>query len=219
MKRIAIALFSILLLTSCSIIDISKEKPMNIINDTLEKEISLYNNVFEGYKFYAPRGLKVIDKNKYNCKILSNDSTFYLYVDVISYYYKIKKQYVIEKDKVLSSEVKYDGKFGYVEVTEVKDKYFVEFMYNYSKIEAYIPKKDLNLSLLNMTYILSTMNYNDKVIETLIDEDKLDFKEEKIDIFESKSKKDNFLEALKKYDTYVEKEPDDKDVLDFEGIE
>ena len=220
MKKMISIFLSLLLLTGCTFVDISKVSTMDIINDVLEKRVQLYNNVFEGYKFYAPRGLKVIDKNKYNCKILSEDDVLYLYVDVVSYYYKAKNTFKTDKTKVLSETINFDGKSGYIQVTEVNNKYFVELMYNYSKIETYVEKESLNESVLNMTYILSSVSYNDKVIETAIHEDALDYKEEKFDIFESKTEKSNFLQALEKYDNYNEiYVSDDQDVLEYNEVE
>lgn len=219
MKKVIMIFLSLLLLTGCTFVNVSDKKVDDIIDEVLTKNVQLYNNVFEGYKFYAPRGLKVIDKNKYNCKILSEDNVLYLYVDVVSYYYKVKNKYSTNDKKVLSKEIDYDGKSGYIEITEVNNKYFVEFMYNYSKIETYIEKKYLNDAVLNMTYILSSMSYNDKVIETLIDEDTLDYKEEKFNIFESKTENSSFLQALEKYDNYVETDPEDQDILEFEEVE
>lgn len=220
MRKLVIVLFSLLLLTGCAVEDISKKNTMDVVNETLEKEIKLYNNVFDGFKFYVPRGLKVTDKNKYNCKILNGKSIYYLYVDVISYHHKTKKEYEEKTNKYLSKEINYDGKFGYIEITEIDDKYYVEYMYNYSKIESYIEKEKLNKHILNMTYILSTMKYNDKVIETIVQDKNLNSKEEKIDIFESKSDKNSFLEALEKYDNYEEKEElKDSDMVDYESLE
>lgn len=219
MKKVIVIFFSLLLLTGCSVDKISKLDVNKIIDTTLKEEIKLYNNVFEGYKLYVPRGLKVIDKNDYNLKILSDDDTFYLYVDVVAYHYKTKKSFEPSNDNFLSKEIKYKDKFGYINITEVNDKYFIEYMYNYSKIESYIEKKNLNSTILNMTYILSSINYNDKTINMLMDNNILDYKEEKYDIFESKKENSNFLEALEKYDNYVEKEPDDQDVLNFEELE
>ena len=219
MKKVIMIFLSLLLLTGCTFVNLSDKKVDDIIDEVLTKNVQLYNNVFEGYKFYAPRGLKVIDKNKYNCKILSEDNVLYLYVDVVSYYYKVKNKFSTNDKKVLSKEIDYDGKSGYIEITEVNNKYFVEFMYNYSKIETYIEKKYLNDAVLNMTYILSSMSYNDKVIETLIDEDTLDYKEEKFNIFESKTENSSFLQALEKYDNYVETDPEDQDILEFEEVE
>ena len=222
MKKICLIFLSLLLLTGCSTIDLysNQNNVENIINDTFSKNINLFNNVFDGYKFYTPRGLKVIDKNKYNCKILSNNETLYLYVDVVSYYYKKSKPFEPKNNVFISKQLNYNGKTGYIQISEVNDKYFIEFMYNYSKIESYINKNNLNETILNMTYILSSINYNDTVIKTLVDEDVLDFEEEKFDIFESKSDKSNFLEALEKYDNYVEDtETNDKDVLNVDEIE
>ncbi len=219
MKKVIVIFFSLLLLTGCSVDKISKLDVNKIIDTTLKEEIKLYNNVFEGYKLYVPRGLKVIDKNDYNLKILSDNDTFYLYVDVVAYHYKTKKNFEPSNDNFLSKEIKYKDKFGYINITEVNNKYFVEYMYNYSKIESYIEKKNLNSTILNMTYILSSINYNDKTINMLMDNNILDYKEEKYDIFESKKENSNFLEALEKYDNYVEKEPDDQDVLNFEELE
>ncbi len=220
MKKVISIFLSLLLLTGCTFVDINKSPTMDIINDVLSKKVQLYNNVFEGYKFYAPRGLKVIDKNKYNCKILSEDNVLYLYVDVVSYYYKAKNTFNVDKTKFLSEIINFDGNSGYIQVTEVNNKYFVELMYNYSKIESYIEKDSLNETVLNMTYILSSISYNDKVIETVIHEDALDLKEEKFDIFESKTEKSNFLQALEKYDNYDEVYvSEDQDILEYNEVE
>lgn len=220
MKKILIVFFSIFLLTGCTFVNIEKDSIEDIINTVIEKDINLYNNVFEGYKFYVPRGLKIIDKNKYNSKILFKDDTFYLYVDVVSYYYKTKKTFISSTTNYLSKELRFNDKLGYIDITETEDKYFVEFMYNYAKIEAYIDKKYLNESVLNMAYILSSIQYNEKVIDTLIGENVLDYQEEKYDIFESKRENSNFLEWIEKYDTFTEDEKEkNQDVLDYEVVE
>jgi hypothetical protein len=221
MKKIYAFLLSLLLLTGCSTIDLytNQNNVDNIVKDVFSKNINLYNNVFDGYKFYTPRGLKVIDKNKYNCKILTNDETLYLYVDVVSYYYKRTKPHYNKDNMILSKDLSYNGKNGYIQISEINNKYYIEYLFNYSKIEAYINKNNLNETILNMTYILSSINYNDKVIETLIHEDTLDYKEEKFDLFESKTENSNFLQALEKYDNYVETNPEDQDILEFEEVE
>ena len=220
MKKILIVFFSIFLLTGCTFVNIEKDSIEDIINTVIEKDINLYNNVFEGYKFYVPRGLKIIDKNKYNSKILFKDDTFYLYVDVVSYYYKTKKTFISKTTNYLSKELRFNDKLGYIDITETEDKYFVEFMYNYAKIEAYIDKKYLNEAVLNMAYILSSIQYNEKVIDTLIGENVLDYQEEKYDIFESKRENSNFLEWIEKYDTFTEDEKEkNQDVLDYEVVE
>lgn len=221
MKKIVVILLSSFLLTGCTFIDLKDDKVENIINTVIQKDINLYNNIFEGYKFYVPRGLKIADKNKYNCKILYNDDTFYLYVDVVSYYYKTTKEFTPSDTNYLSKELRFNDKIGYIDITEKDDKYFVEFMYNYAKIEAYLDKDNLNDAVLNMAYILSSVQYNEKVIDTLIGENVLDYKEEKFDIFESKREQSNFLEWVEKYDTYDESKDKEKngDILDYDVVE
>lgn len=221
MKKIIAILLSIFLLTGCTFVDLKNDKVENIIDTIIQKDITLYNNIFEGYKFYVPRGLKIADKNKYNCKILYNDDTFYLYVDIVSYHYKTAKDFTPSTTNYLSKELRYNDKIGYIDITNKDEKYFVEFMYNYAKIEAYVDKDNLNEAVLNMAYILSSIQYNEQVIDTLIGENALEYKEEKFDIFESKREQSDFLEWIEKYDTYEETKDDEKnqDILDYEVVE
>lgn len=60
-------------------------------------------------------------------------------------------------------------------------------MYNYSKIEVEADRDDINDIVLNTSYILSTVKFNDNVIKVILDEDFL-VSEEKYDIFTSKKK-------------------------------
>ncbi len=221
MKKIMVILLSIFLLTGCTFIDLKNDKVENIIDSIIQKDITLYNNIFEGYKFYVPRGLKIADKNKYNCKILYNDDTFYLYVDIVSYHYKTARDFTASSTNYLSKELRYNDKIGYIDITKKSEKYFIEFMYNYAKIEAYVDKDNLNDAVLNMAYILSSIQYNDQVINTLIGENALEYKEEKFDIFESKREQSNFLEWIEKYDNYEETKDNEKnqDILDYEVVE
>ena len=219
MKRIIFIFISILLLTGCTTIDFEKLNVEDTINMIIEKDIGLYNNIYEGYKFYVPRGLKIVSKNDYNMEILSEDDTFYLYVDIVSYHYKTKKTFEPSTTNYLSKELRFNDQIGYIDVTEVNGKYFVEFMYNYAKFEAFIEKDKLKQSILNMSYILSSIQYNEQVIETFVGENSLDYKEEEYDIFESKREDSTFLEYIEKYDNYEEKEEKDQDILDYEVLE
>lgn len=221
MKKIIFILVLYLLLTGCTTIDFEKISVEDTINTIIEKDIDLYNNVFEGYKFYLPRGLKVINKNAYNMEILSENDTFYLYVDIISYYYKTKKTFEPNTTSYLSKELRFNDQLGYINITDINGKYFVEFMYNYAKIEAYVTKDKLNQSILNMSYLLSSIQYNNQVIKTFVGENSLDYKEEEYNIFETKKEDSNFLEYIEKYDNY-EKDDEknkDQDILDYEILE
>lgn len=217
MKKITIMLLSILLLAGCTAIDISKMESYQIMEEILSKNVEMYNNSFEGYKLYIPQGLKVIDKNNNNIKIYGNKETLYLYVDIVSYYYKEKQEFKEVTSYVLSKSIEYNGKKGYINVSERDDKYLLEMVYNYSKVEALVSKENLNTVILNTTYILSSIKYNDSVISLLIDKSVTNYKEEKIDIFGSVGESSSFLEAIEKYDIY--KEEEDQDILDYEEIE
>ena len=72
---------------------------------------------------------------------------------------------------------------------------------------------------MNMAYILSSIQYNRKVIETLIGENSLDYKEEKYDIFKSERENSTFVEYAEKYYNYDDKKDKDQDILDFDVIE
>ena len=61
MKMLVVMLLSILLLSGCTFLVLKDDKVENIINTVIQKDINLYNNIFEGYKFYVPRGLKIAD--------------------------------------------------------------------------------------------------------------------------------------------------------------
>ena len=90
-------------------------------------------------------------------------------------------------------------------------------MYNYAKIETYVKKEYLDDAITNASYILSTISFNDKVIEEYVGSKGTVTKEEAFDIFDSKKESDSFLTYEKEYGTY--KEPiviDNKDVIDIE---
>lgn len=219
MKKIIFIFISILLLTGCTTVDFKNSKVDEIIKTIIEKDVDLYNNIFEGYKFYIPRGMKILNKTNNNIKIISNEDTYYLYVDLVSYYYNVKKTFEPSTTNYLSKELRFNDELGYIDITEINNKYFIEFMYNYAKIEAYVDKDNLNQSVMNMAYILSSIQYNRNVIETLIGENSLDYKEEKYDIFKSERENSTFVEYAEKYYNYDDKKDKDQDILDFDVIE
>ena len=49
----------------------------------LTKDIDLANSYFAGYKYYLPRGVKIVNKKEYNAKLISGKNSYYLFVDVI----------------------------------------------------------------------------------------------------------------------------------------
>ena len=107
--------------------------------------------------------------------------------------YKKDFEYTEKKDVYYSKFINQNNKKGYLEITKMDDKYYlIEFMYNYAKIEALVTKENINEVVLNSSYILSTIKYNDNVIKLILDEDYFVNKEERYDIFKSTSTSNSF---------------------------
>ncbi len=192
MKKILL-LGCLLLLCGCSIVRIDTGSVDNIVSVVLSKNNDLYNQIGKGYKYYVPRGVSYIDTNDYNDVLYSDGNYYYLYIDVISYYYNVSKEYIEDQNAYYSRKIDINGKQGYLEINQQDNgRYFIEFMYNYAKIEVEADRDDINDIVLNTSYILSTVKFNDNVIKVILDEDFL-VSEEKYDIFTSKKETDNFL--------------------------
>ena len=108
-------------------------------------------------------------------------------------------------------------KDGYLEINEVKGKYFVEAVYNYGKIEVYTSKSHLNNTLINLSQVLSSLKYNDKVLATIIGDNVLNYKEETFNIFTTKKSTTNYLDYIEQYDKSNDKNNnlEDNDQIDI----
>ena len=100
MKRLFIVVLILLSFTGCTVVDFNNMDIDQTINSVLSKNIVLNNKNYEGYKLYIPRGLGIIEKNDYNLQILYEDNTFYLYVDIVGFYYKKSMNYTVNNDKL-----------------------------------------------------------------------------------------------------------------------
>lgn len=193
MKKLFIFMLFIFLFTSCSIkkVDISKTE---IIDTILKNEKKLSNKVSMGYKYYLPKEVSLVGRKDFNEIFYSKGENYYLYVDVVSYYNKIKLDYNENKEAYYSKKLNYNDKEGYIEITKINDKYFVEMMYSYSKIEALVDEKNIDETVLNASYILSSIVFNDILVETKLGSFENVKKEENLNIFIPKREDGNFLE-------------------------
>ena len=220
MKKIIFLVTLLVLFTGCSIKNISKYDINDVIEEALSNNIDVTNVNFSGYKYYLPRGIKIIDKKDYNSKLLSNGNYYYLYVDVISYYYKNILDYKVKSDIYFSKKISYDGKEGYIEIEKIsEEEYFLKIMYNYAKIEAYVDIDLLNSAISDSIKILSSVTYNDTVLATIIGENTLNYQEEQFSLFDSKREDGTFLDYIEEYDVYDEEDNElkDEDILDSES--
>ncbi len=219
-KNKIILFLLIFLFTGCSIVNINTNDYLKNINNIIKRDSKYTSDNAIGYQYKLPTGVTKIESNEFNEVLISNDEKYYLYADVVSYYYKTQEKYKVDKKAYLSSELKNNDKYGYVEVNKDNGRYYVEMMYNYSKIEGYVDKKNLRDTLNNMAYILSSIKYNDNVIENLLGNEKYNLSEnQKYNIFNIKKANNNsFIKYEREYDTY-NGEDAGKDLIEKKEIE
>jgi len=194
MKKFVSLLLLLLLVTGCTAVRIDTSNVDNIIDVVLSKENSLYNHVGKGYKYYIPRGVTYIDTIEFNDKLYSDGNYYYLYIDAISYLYQ--KEFMYEKSgaSYYFRKIDMNGRVGYIDIKEIDGKYLIDFMYNYAHIESLVDKEDINSVILNSSYILSTVKFNNNVIKIMLNEDYFKYKEEKFELFVNEEQSENFLE-------------------------
>ena len=215
MKKILILILCLFVLTGCeSSIDVNDYDA--ILDTFLSKSTSLVNNYSNGYKYYLPSGVRVIECDNYNEKLYANGYNYYLFVDLVSYYYKTDIDYIPKKDIYYSKNFEYKEKKGYVEITEDKELYKINIYYNYASIETHVVKKDIGETLINICYILNSIKFNDAVTNYKIGNEEVIMNEEIYDFYTPK-KEGNFIEHINKYDEY--KEVNDENNIGNEGNE
>ena len=214
MKKILLILSFLFITVGCN--NINKIDYKDNINNVIKenKTNKIYNQYRKGYKYYLPKYMNIKNDIDFNEKINSNNYTYYLYVDVISYYNKTKKTYD-NNASYISYNFQNGDNYGYLEVNNIdNDKYLVEIIYNYAKIEVKVNEMDINEAINNSIILLSTIKYDDEIIKNLVEDNNINNKEEKLDIFGKESDKDNFLKVVEEYDNYENNE----DIPDYDKI-
>jgi len=217
-KRILLILFTILIVTGCTTININSID--NIIQNVLVQKNKLSNISFSGYSYYVPNTLKIINKNDYTT-VLKDEygNEYYVYVDVVGYFNKAENTFKEDSSSYYSKKIESADKKknGYLEINESNNKYFVEAVYNYGKIEVYTSKKHINTTVLNISEILSSLKYNKKILESLIGDNVLSYKEESFNIFTTKKTTSNYLDYIEQFDKSNDKDSSmpDNDRIDI----
>ena len=205
-KKIFLLLIAVLTLTGCT--NLTNMSIDEVVDVMLESDTNLSNNVFEGYEYYIPKGLKLLEKDEYNASLKDEyNNTYYFYIDVVSYYNKEEIDYEVNKKAYFSKELNYNNKKGYLEITKIEDtdRYFIEYMYNYGKIEAFVKENEIKSAIINMSSILKSLEFNRTVLESLIGNNVLNYKEDTYDVMKPKGStatKDTYLEYEEKYGIY-----------------
>ena len=211
MKKLIILIVCFTLLCGCT--KINNDNINDIINSVVSSNNHRANQYRNGYKFYLPNNLSTIKIDDKNNVFKENDIKYYMFVDIVSYYHKVENTYQVKDKAYYSFLINYNSKSGYVEVNVKNDKYLIEIMYNYAKIEVMVDSNYIANAIANSLIILTSVNYNDDIIDNLLEDDVLNYSEETFNIFETNSNDSNFLKVVEEYDNYNEEEVPDYDLI------
>ncbi len=191
--------------TGC--MNISNIDYAEIINETLTSKINITNENRQGYQYYLPKGLRIIKTTGSNEIFLKDNNYYYLYVDKVSYYNNIQKDYKEKDNVVFSKKIENNEKFGYVEIKKTtNEQYFIEIMYNYAKIEVIVPEEQLKEALAYSASILTSIKYQNTVLKSLMEENTLGSNEVEYNIFETADTESSYLEIAEEYGQYEEEQ-------------
>ena len=192
MKKLFLLGAILLILTGCSSVESSSID--SIINQTVNSRVNTTNVNRKGYRYYLPRGLVIKSSQDYNEIISDQKYLYYLYVDIVSYNSEIGFQYTVNQDAYYSASLLNQEKNGYIEINNYEnDQYLIEIMYNYAKIEVIAYESDIKKCVAYAISILTSVAYNDNVIENYLGDDIFLSSEEAYDIFEIVGS-DNYLQ-------------------------
>lgn len=201
MKKLLCLVLMIFILAGCTQI---KDYSISEVTDRIiNKDIKQINQYRNGYKYYLPRHLEVESRKKYNEVLIKGDDYYYLYVDLLSKYYN--EQIDFEENEKIYYSKKITGKNteGYINITKEDDNYLVEIVYNYAKIEVIVDKVNINGAIIDSLIILSSIKYNDEIINNLVGSKQLNITEDIVDIFKGKDNNQNsYIKYVEQYDNY-----------------
>lgn len=208
-KKIMIILISVLFVSGCS--SINNMNYDEIINKT-KNHSTLANVTRNGYKYYIPKGIKLLNNKDFNEILMDQDNIYYLYIDVVSYYNNVKFDYKINNNAYYSQKLNN----GYLEINEVEgNKYLIEIMDNYAKIEVIVNKKNIKKALAYSNVLISSVNYRYDVLDNMMKDDSFNTSEIEFNIFKTITSESDFAIYEAEYGQYNET----NDVKDSDLIE
>lgn len=201
MKKLLL-LISALLLIGCKNTNINTLTLKEIIDNQIENENTLNNTNNKGFKYYLPTEFSVKKDNDFIQELISHNDTYYLNVDIVSYYYKNKIQSEPKSDDYEYFTFSNNDNYGYLRITKNNDYFFVELCYNYAIIEVEVEESELRYAVSRSISILNSIKYNDLIIEKYINDNNLESSETIYKIPEPKNKNEskNILEYIEEYE-------------------
>ncbi len=214
-KKILLVLF-LMLLTGCVRTDINNGDYKELVSQVINNKTNGTNEVANGYRFYVPKGVRLIENDSNNQIFMGMGTKIYMYVDITSYYYKNSLNYKEIEDSYYSSKVSSGDKTGFIKITKTDDdKFYVEIVYNYAKVEVYTDQYNLNDIITLSSILLNNISYNDNIIENLLDDNHNSGSDITYNIDKPEDASSDFTQYLNEYiteeeaDTGSEKLPDE----------
>lgn len=206
MKKLFVILFVFVLCGCSNKLDITNTDSIsNDILFVLNNSNTHANVNAKGFKYYKPRDFAVLDDSGFNHVLLHESNKYYLNVDVNAYHNKAVIDYEKKENTYYNYTFYYNNNLGYVEVTTRNNSFFyIKMMYNYSYIEVSVPDYSLNDAIIDCAIILSSIKYNDSVIDTLIVSGDLDSRETPFEIKKPKQPSNKNILDVYEYDNYSE---------------
>ena len=197
MYKKLIIICCILLLCSCNKVNINTLSLNEIVDDSIKVASAKTNINAKGFKYFLPSGFSLYKDDNYIHELKSKSDTYYLNVDIISYYYKNDLSTEHELDDYEYYEFENNDKKGYLRITKNNEDFFVELCYNYAIIEVEVEESNLRYAVSRGITILNSIEYNDLVIEKNINDGESDHKETIYNIPEPEKKNTkNVLEYI-----------------------
>ncbi len=210
MKKYLVLLLIAVLICGCeNVEELTIEQTLDIIAVEEEK-----TNIYRvGYQYYLPRGMQIDENSLYNEVISNSDYNFYLFVDMVNYLNEKENLYKENNASFYSKIFNYEDNYGYIEINKIENnKFLIEIMYNYAKIEVVVIEKDINQSIIYALNVLKSIKYNDSIIKNLLEDDILKFASEEYNLFNTESSDNNYLDYEQNYidpgDSGLEYDPD-----------
>lgn len=212
MKKIFIFVLLLLMATGCVRIDNSnnyKEIAESIVNSNTNR----VNVATKGYEYYLPKGVSINKDLEFNQIFKIESTKLYMYVDIVSYYYKNSENNNVDGNSFDYYEVINTTKRnGYVAINkEEDDKYFIRVVIDYARVEAYSKKSNISSVVSYAVLILDSIKYNDKLIEKYIVDNKITSSDVLYKIKKPEDSESKFNQYLQEY---VDEEVDAADLPD-----
>lgn len=211
MKKVILLIICLFIFTGCT--NLQTANLDNIVSEIQKSKVNIQNEYRTGFKYYLPSNIGVVKSTYVNEVLKYQNTKYYMYIDLVSYYNKKQTNYKINQSAFYSKDISYDNKPGFIEINLKNEKYLIEIMYNYAKIEVIVDKDMINETVANSLIILSSIKYNDDIIENLMGENILNYHEETFTIFDKVENDSDFLEVIQEYDKYNEPKIPDYDLI------